>query len=52
MQALEDSAKYIKIAGSGKNALDFHIAYYIGELAENEPEAFFILSLKILVLIF
>jgi hypothetical protein len=41
MQALGNSAQYIKISGSGKNALDFHIAYYIGELAANEPGAFF-----------
>ncbi len=41
MQTLGDSAQYVKISGSGKNALDFHIAYYIGELAANEPGAFF-----------
>lgn len=41
MQELGESARYIKIAGSGKNALDFHIAYYIGELATNEPGAYF-----------
>ena len=41
MQALGDSAQYVKITGSGKNALDFHIAYYIGELAAKEPGAFF-----------
>lgn len=41
MQALGDSGQYVKIAGSGKNALDFHIAYYIGELAAGEPGAFF-----------
>jgi hypothetical protein len=41
MQALGDSAQYVKISGSGKNALDFHIAYYVGELAAKEPGAFF-----------
>lgn len=41
MQALGESARYVKISGSGKNALDFHIAYYIGELAANDPGAFF-----------
>ena len=41
MQALGESAQYVKISSSGKNALDFHIAYYIGELAANEPEAYF-----------
>ncbi len=41
MQLLGKDAKYIKIAGSGQNALDFHIAYYIGELAAREPDAYF-----------
>jgi hypothetical protein len=41
MQLLGKNAKYIKIAGSGQNALDFHIAYYIGELAAAEPDAYF-----------
>jgi diadenosine tetraphosphate (Ap4A) HIT family hydrolase len=41
MQSLGESAQYIKIASSGKNALDFHIAYYIGELAAQNPGAHF-----------
>ena len=41
MQALGDSGQYVKIAGSGKNALDFHIAYYVGELSAKEPNAYF-----------
>lgn len=41
MQALGDSAQYIKIMGSGKNALDFHLAFYIGELAAKDPSAYF-----------
>jgi len=41
MQELGDSAKYIKISGNGPNALDFHIAYYIGELATLDPEGYF-----------
>jgi hypothetical protein len=41
MQALGEKAKYVEIAGSGPNALDFHIAYYIGELATREPNAHF-----------
>ena len=41
MQALGDSGQYVKIAGSGKNALDFHIAYYVGELSAIEPSAYF-----------
>lgn len=33
--------EYIKISGNGKNALDFHIAYYLGELAVKEPKAYY-----------
>ncbi len=41
MQLLGNHARYIKISGNGQNALDFHIAYYIGELAALEPDAHF-----------
>ena len=41
MQALGEQADYVEIAGSGPNALDFHIAYYIGELAAKNPDAQF-----------
>jgi len=41
MHALCGRAEYVKIAGNGKNALDFHIAYYIGQLAAKEPTAYF-----------
>ena len=41
MQRLGDKAKYITISGSGKNALDFHIAYYLGELAERDSDGYF-----------
>jgi len=41
MQLLGNDARYIKISGNGQNALDFHIAYYVGELAAKEPDAFF-----------
>ena len=41
MQNLGVNAKYIQISGSGKNALDFHIAYYIGQLSEQDPEGYF-----------
>lgn len=30
VQALGPAAEYVKIDGSGRNALDFHIAYYLG----------------------
>lgn len=41
MQKLGVKAEYIKITGHGSNALDFHIAYYIGVLATAEPSAYF-----------
>ncbi len=41
MQVLGNKAKYIEIDGSGPNALDFHIAYYIGELAAADPAGSF-----------
>jgi hypothetical protein len=41
MQALGEQADYVEISGSGPNALDFHIAYYIGELAAKDPAAQF-----------
>jgi hypothetical protein len=29
------------MTGNGPNALDFHIAYYLGELAVSDPDAYF-----------
>jgi PIN domain len=41
LQQLGAKAEYIKISGNGSNALDFHIAYYIGQLAASDPSAYF-----------
>ena len=41
LQRLGPSASYVKISGNGPNALDFHIAYYIGQLAAAEPDTYF-----------
>ena len=41
MQELNDRAEYILLQSSGSNALDFHIAYYLGILAAKDPEGFF-----------
>jgi hypothetical protein len=41
LQALGSNAEYVKIRGNGSNALDFHIAFYIGQLAERDPYAYF-----------
>jgi hypothetical protein len=41
IQPLGEQAEYIEISGSGPNALDFHIAYYIGRLAADDPQGHF-----------
>ena len=41
MQSMGSKAEYIKITSNGSNALDFHIAFYIGLLAAADPTAFF-----------
>ena len=41
IQDLGERAKYVKISGAGPNALDFHIAFYIGQISATDPEAFF-----------
>ena len=41
MQNFGDNAQYIKISGNGKNALDFHIAFYIGQLSLQDPKGLF-----------
>lgn len=41
LQPLGDNAEYIILETAGHNALDFHIAYYIGVLSGEEPSAFF-----------
>ncbi len=45
VQHLGKNAEYIKIQGNGPNALDFHIAFYIGQFsAENRDSHFHIIS--------
>lgn len=41
LQSLGSNAEYVKIAGNGPNALDFHIAFYVGQLAQKDPNAYF-----------
>ena len=36
-----DRAEYIVLESSARNALDFHIAYYLGILSASDPTAFF-----------
>ena len=38
VQRFGENAQYIRLTSSGKNALDFHIAFYMGQLATNEPD--------------
>lgn len=41
LQPMGNAVEYIQIEGSGRNALDLHIAYYIGRLSIEEPGAVF-----------
>lgn len=41
LQPFGNDAEYIQITGSGPDAVDFHIAFYIGRLAQSEPGATF-----------
>lgn len=41
LQRLGGDAEYVQIEGEGQNALDFHIAYYLGKLAERDPDSYF-----------
>ena len=41
LQALGRDAEYVLLATAGSNALDFHIAYYVGVLSASEPTAVF-----------
>jgi urease gamma subunit len=46
LQQMGNKAEYIKISGNGPNALDFHIAFYIGQLAASDPTAYFHIIFK------
>lgn len=41
LQSLGDDGEYVQINGNGRNALDFHIAFYLGDLAAKHPQASF-----------
>ena len=41
LQQFGTRAEYIRITGHGRNALDFHIAYYLGQLVSNDSLGFF-----------
>jgi len=46
LQPLGGNADYIVVSGNGRNALDFHIAFYLGDLANKDPGGFFHLISK------
>jgi hypothetical protein len=41
LQSFGEDAEYIQMAGTGKNALDFHLAYFLGKLSAEHPQAAF-----------
>jgi hypothetical protein len=42
-QTLGERLQWIKIAGEGRNNLDFHLAYYLGTLSAAHPAASFVI---------
>lgn len=46
LQSLGSRAEYVKITGNGTNALDFHMAFYLGQLAAADASACFHLVTK------
>jgi len=46
LQPFGSDAEYIQIQGSGPDAVDFHIAFYIGQLAAAEPKTTFTIVSK------
>ncbi len=41
MQNLGSNAEYIVMEGTGKNALDFHLVFYLGKIYEKDPKGSF-----------
>jgi len=41
LQTLGSSVEYVLLESAGSNALDFHIAYYVGLLSAEDPSVFF-----------
>ena len=46
LQPFGSDAEYIQIQGSGPDAVDFHIAFYIGQLAAAEPSTHYVIVSK------
>jgi hypothetical protein len=41
MHGFGERAKYVELDTPGPNALDFHVAYYLGSLSASDPDGFF-----------
>lgn len=41
IQKLGSRAEYVEMSGTGHNALDFHIAFYIGRISATDKDAYF-----------
>ncbi len=41
VQSLGSRGEYVRIDGTGPNALDFHIACYLGRLSKDDPQGYF-----------
>lgn len=41
LQRMGANAEYVRLSGSGANALDFHLVYYLGQLTAKDPTAYF-----------
>jgi hypothetical protein len=41
LQQMGERAQYIKVVTNGSNALDFHIAFYLGQLSQQDPTGYF-----------
>lgn len=46
LQSFGSDADYVQITGSGSNALDFHLAFYLGRLSLQHPQASFVIVSK------
>jgi hypothetical protein len=45
LQPMGENAEYVMISGQGRNALDFHVAFYLGELSAKDPAGcFYVIS--------
>jgi hypothetical protein len=41
VQKMGSRAQYVKVSQAGNNALDMHIAFYLGKIASEKPTAYF-----------